>query len=76
MSKTIFEVERGSEGDIVLRFKKPVFGLLSDETRHHLLAAQREVLLALRSMLDTAIEGTEEVQRKTASKTPTKIHVE
>ncbi|MAG37126.1 MAG: hypothetical protein CL878_12895 [Dehalococcoidia bacterium] len=33
---------------------------LTGDTRKHLLNAQREVLLALRSLVDTAIERTEE----------------
>ena len=60
MSDSIFEVEYHPGEEVVLRFKSPKFRGLSDSTRKHLSAARREVLLALSSMLDRAIEKTEE----------------
>ena len=75
MSDSIFEVEHRPNGEVVLRFKAPGFWGLSDSTRQHMLAAQREMLLALRSLLDRAIEKTEEVE-KTKRKTKTKIKVQ
>ncbi len=75
MNHSIFEVERKPDGEIVLRFK-PMLWRFSDTTKQHLLGAEREVLLAFRSMLDAAIEGTEQCQRKTADKTRTKIDIQ
>ncbi len=59
MSDSIFEVEY-HPGEEVLRFKAPRFRGLSDSTNQHLLIARKEMLLALRSMLDRAIERLEE----------------
>ena len=77
MSDRIFEIEHHPDGVIVLRFKSPTLtGLLAEPTKKHVLAAQREMLLALRSMVDTAIEGAEQVERKTTNKKKTKIDVQ
>jgi len=74
MSDSIFEVEHRPGGEIVLRFKSPKFRGLPDSTRQHLLTATGEMLLALRSLLDSAIERTEETQ-KAKRKKRTKIEV-
>ena len=75
MSDSIFEVEHRPNEEIVLRFKSPKFWGLSDSTRQHLLAAQKEMLLALRSMLDRAIERIEESEKAKRRK-KTKIEVQ
>ena len=76
MNSNFFEIEHHPDGVIVLRIKSPMLtGLLAEPTKKHVLAAKKEILLALRSMIDTAIEGTEEVDRKTTSKKKTKIEV-
>jgi len=75
MSNSIFEVEHRPNEELVLRFKAPGFWGLSDSTRKHMLTAQREMLLALRSVLDKAIEKTEEVE-KTKKRKKTKIEVQ
>ena len=75
MSDSIFEVEHHPGEEIVLRFKSPKFWGLSDSTRQHLLAAQKEMLLALRSMLDRAIERMEESEKAKRRK-KTKIEVQ
>ena len=75
MSDSIFEVEHRPNEEIVLRFKSPKFWGLSDSTRQHLLAAQKEMLLALRSMLDRAIERMEESEKAKRRK-KTKIEVQ
>ena len=65
MSDSLFEIERHPDGVVVLRFKSPMFtGLLADPAKQHLIAAKKEMLLALRSMIDTTIEGAEELERK------------
>jgi len=73
MSDTIFEVEHRPGEEVVLRFKSPKFRLLPDSTRQHLRSARKEVLLALRDMLDKTIERTEEPGEK---KRKTKIEVQ
>lgn len=60
MSDTIFEIEHRPGEEVVLRFKSPQFRLLPDSTRQHLRSARKEMLLALRDMLDKAIERAEE----------------
>lgn len=76
MSDGLFEIERHPDGVVVLRFKSPMLtGLLAEPTKRHVVAAQREVMLALRSMLDAAIEGAEQVERKATNKKKTKIEV-
>jgi hypothetical protein len=77
MSDRIFEIEHHPDGVILLRFKSPTLtGLLAEPTKRHVVAAQREIMLALRSMLDTAIEGAEQVERKATNKKKTKIDVQ
>ncbi len=60
MSDSSFEVEYHPGEEVVLHFKSPKFWGLPDSTRQHLLVARKEMLLALRSMLDRTIERLEE----------------
>lgn len=56
---------------------KGLHGLLPEEFWHHRRAAKREVLLALRSLLDAAIERLEEKPPATRRrKAPAKIAVQ
>lgn len=75
MNHSVFEVERHPDGEVVLHFR-PILRGFPPTTSQHFLTAQREFLLGLRSMLDVAIEGTEQRQRRTVSKTKTKIDVQ
>jgi len=75
MSNSIFEVEYHPGEGVVLRFKTPKFRGLPNSTRQHLLVARKEVLLALRSMLDRAIERAEESE-EAKEKKRTKIEVQ
>jgi len=75
MSDSIFEVEHRPGEELVLRFKSPKFHGLSDSTRQHMLAAQKEILLTLRSVLDVAIERTEQSSEARKRK-KTKIEVQ
>ena len=75
MSDSIFEVEHRPSGEIVLRFKSPKFWGLSESTRQHLVAARKEMLLALRNTLDQAIERIDESE-KTKGKKRNKIEVQ
>jgi len=60
MSDSIFEVEYHPGEEVVLRFKLPRLRGFPDSTKRHLLVVRKEMLLALRSMLDRAIERMEE----------------
>jgi len=53
---TIFEVEHHPGEEIVLHFRSPKFRGLPDTTKQHLATAQKEILLALRDILDRVIE--------------------
>jgi hypothetical protein len=75
MSDSIFEVEHRPGEEVVLRFKSPKLHGLSDPSRQHLLTAKKEMLLALRSMLDKAIERTEE-SKEAKGRKKTKIEVQ
>ncbi len=68
MSDSIFEVEYHPGEEVVLRFKSPRLRGLPDATRQHLSAARKEMLLALRSMLDRAIERMEKPGETTGRK--------
>ena len=56
---TILEVEHRPGEEIVLRFKSPRFRGLPDTTKQHLATAQKEILLALRDIVDRVIERKE-----------------
>jgi len=75
MGESIFEIEHRPGEEIVLRFKSPSIPIMPEETKSHFRMAQKEVLLALRSLLDKAIEQAEEAE-KTKSKKRTKIEVQ
>ena len=51
------ELERGEEGEYVLRFRIPHIKIPPDLTGGHLKQAKKEVLLAVRSLIDKAIKG-------------------
>ena len=70
MGEKIFECEYEPGKEIVFRFRRPSM-LLTGEAREHLRAAQREVLLALRDIINEVVEKTEPKE-----KGPTKIKVE
>ncbi len=74
MGERIIEVERGPE-ELVVRLRLPRIGVLSDEARGHIRAARKELLLSLRSLIDQAIQHTEEVEKKRGQGV-TKIKVE
>ena len=75
MSDSIFEIEHHPGGETVLRFKSPHIHGLSDSTKKHMLVACKEMLLAMRGMLDVAIERTEETG-KAKQRKKTKIEVQ
>ena len=54
------ELEHEEGGEYVLRFRAPQVRISPDPTGGHLKQAKKEVLLALRSILDKAIKGEEE----------------
>ncbi|MBA7644928.1 hypothetical protein ES703_52677 [subsurface metagenome] len=75
MSDSIFEVEYHPGEEVVLHFKSPKFQGLPDSTKKHLSAARKKMLLALRSMLDRAIERMGE-SGETKGRKRTKVEVQ
>jgi hypothetical protein len=75
MAEKILEIERNPGEEIVLRFKVPACPVLPEAAREHFWMANKEMLLALRSLLDAAIERAE-VREKPLRKRRGKIEVE
>lgn len=75
MNERIFEYEYRPGEELVLRLRPPKIQILPPEAREHFRAARRELLLALRSLLDSAIEALEKREKK-GPKARTKIKVE
>jgi len=75
MGEKIFEVERVSEEEIILRLRTDKLKLLPDSTKAHMKIAGRELLLALRSLVDAAVESLEQ-KKEGKGKRRTKIEVE
>ena len=73
MTERVFEVEHKPGEELVLRFKAPGLSIMPEAARSHFRMAHKEVLLALRSLLDRAIERTEKAEKP---KQRTKIEVQ
>jgi len=75
MGERIFEIERKPGEEIVFRFRRGRLHWLPQETRSHVYEARKEMLLALRSLIDRAIELVGE-RGKDGGEGRTKIDVE
>ena len=75
MAEKILEIERNEGEEIVLRFKIPSCLPLPEAAREHFWASRKEMLLALRSLLDAAIDRVE-AREKPRGKRRAKIEVE
>ena len=75
MKDSIIEIEHRPGGEIVLRFKSPGISAIPAETIAHFVTAQKEMLLALRSLLDSAIKYAEQAE-KPGTKKRSKIDVQ
>ena len=75
MAERIFEIEHHPGEEVILRFKAPGLSLMPEATRSHFRTAHKEMLLALRSLLDEAIERAEKAE-KAKTKKRTKIEVQ
>jgi len=60
MAERVFEVEREPGEEVVIRIRLPK---LSGAARGHLKSARKEGLLALRSLIDAAIERAERTEK-------------
>ena len=75
MAEKIFGIECEPGGEVVLRFKAPGLPFVPEATKGHFRMAHKEMLLALRSLLDRAIERADEAE-KAKTKKRTKIEVQ
>lgn len=75
MTNGSIEWEHNPGEELVLRFKPPLGKIVPDEARGHVRAARREMLLALKSLVEAAITREEEAEKK-GYKHRTKIEVE
>ena len=75
MAEKIFEIEHQPGEEVVLRFKVSGLHFMPEETKDHFRMAHKELLLAIRSFLDKAIERVEKAE-KTRAKKRTKIEVQ
>lgn len=74
MRPGMFEVEHRPGEGYILRFNPTAPEILPEATRSHLRAAHKEVLLALRSLIDAHIERIE--RREEAAPGRTTIEVQ
>ncbi len=74
MGEKILEVEHNPGEELVIRIKVPLLRLLPEEARGHLYKARKERLLALKSLIDRAIERMEG-REKTQGEGRTKIEI-
>ncbi|MGD0765768.1 MAG: hypothetical protein ABR978_05620 [Dehalococcoidia bacterium] len=75
MAEKLFECEWTPEGELVFRLRKPAKHVLNPEIRGHVLEARKEVLMALRSLIDVALERMDEKEKGTGRRR-TQIKVE
>jgi hypothetical protein len=67
--------EQNPDEEFVLRIRPPKGRIIPEETVAHMKAANREMLLALRSLIDAALEKQDKAENK-KGKRRTKIEVE
>jgi hypothetical protein len=60
VAEKFFECDYSPEEGFSLRIRRPVLRTLCPEARGHILEARKETLLALRSMVEAALERLEE----------------
>ncbi|MDY7019259.1 MAG: hypothetical protein SU899_04210 [Chloroflexota bacterium] len=73
MAERIFQVEREADGEVVIRIRPDKFVTIPKLARSHLWAAEKESLLALRSLIDASIE---QVEKKSKKRKREKVEVE
>lgn len=69
------EVEEGSAGLLETLADYSPLRFLPEETRRHVRSAQREMLLAVRTLIDQLVEEIDAAEQRRERRT-TKVHVE
>jgi hypothetical protein len=75
MPKGSVEWEYDPDEGLVLRIRPMFSKLLSDRARAHIKESRKEMLVALRNLIDAAIQKMDE-EKKTPTRGTTKIKVE
>ncbi len=73
MAERIFEIEHEPGKGFVVRINTAGIPLFSEEVQSHLRTARKERLLALRSLIDAAIEQAEKPRKKETKRKDIKI---
>lgn len=73
MAPSILDYEYKPGDELVLHFHMPRMRLLPQEARNHWLESQKEMLLAMRSLLDAAIGMVEEQKAGPARRQEIKV---
>ena len=74
MSDSMFEISFQPGEEVVIRLRAPNLKMMKGETAQHIIGAKKEMLMALRSLLDEAISKTEAAS--SAGEEKTRINVE
>ena len=64
MAPRLLEIDCNRDEGLTVRIRPGTLDLLSESTRGHLLAANKEILLAFRSAIDSVIEWTEQKEQR------------
>jgi hypothetical protein len=73
MSDSMFEISFQPGEEVVIRLRAPNLKMMKGETAQHILGAKKEMLMALRSLLDEAISKTENAATPAEEKTRIKV---
>ncbi len=73
MSDSMFEISFQPGEEVVIRLRAPDLKMMKGETVQHIIGAKKEMLLALRSLLDEAIAKTESHAAPAEEKTRIKV---
>jgi len=73
MAPRLLEIDCNRDDGLTVRIRPKTLDLLSADTRGHLRAANKELLLALRSVIDSAIEYTDRKEQR--ARRPRRIQV-
>ena len=77
MANSLIECEYHPGESLVVRINPIKLSILPEATKSHVKAARKEMLLAVRSLLDEAIERLERAEKeKPKTKSRTKIEVQ
>ncbi|MCX6023707.1 MAG: hypothetical protein NTZ05_18645 [Chloroflexi bacterium] len=74
--KKMFDMERNDDGSMTFTVRPPKLDFEPGGVAAHVLAAQKEMLLAVRSLLDGALAATDKREKGTGGSRRTRIDVD